>query len=34
MLVESMPIFSNNIRNLQSSVQNMKDIFATQKEYV
>ena len=34
MFLESMTIFSNNIKNLQSSVQNITDIFATQKEYV
>ena len=28
------PIFSNNIKNLQRSVQNITDVFATQKEYV
>ena len=30
MFLESMTIFSNNIKNLQSSVQNITDIFATE----
>ena len=28
------PIFNDNIKNLQSSVQNITVIFATEKEYV
>ena len=30
MFLESMTIFSNNIKNLQSSYQNITDIFATE----